>query len=182
MSLGFSTAYLSSLTIARFIVATLAGINILLEKILAFSSWTDGLCMDPGRQCTSNSAICIGGDKPGWLVEGGIHTVALVTGSTVDGSPLTYCERLHMCCLAKGPPCYNAFASRVPYCLAQVILDLKTMLFHAEVFTCAISHPTFAPVRKKTLSSYLGRQISFIIKEQIWREGVEYAMLFQKDF
>jgi len=163
-------------------VATLAGINILLEKILAFSSWTDGLCMDPGRQCTSNSAICIGGDKPGWLVEGGIHTVALVTGSTVDGSPLTYCERLHMCCLAKGPPCYNAFASRVPYCLAQVILDLKTMLFHAEVFTCAISHPTFAPVRKKTLSSYLGRQISFIIKEQIWREGVEYAMLFQKDF
>lgn len=124
-------------------MATLAGINILPEKkkIFVFSSWTDGLCMDP--ESTSNNAICIGGDKPGWLVEGGIHTVALVTGSTVDGSPLTYCERLHMCCLAKGPPCYNAFASRVPYCLVQVILDLKTvLLFHAEVFACAVSHPT----------------------------------------
>lgn len=149
MSLGFSTAYFSSLTIERFIVTTLAGINILLEKkIFAFSSWTDGLCMDP--ESTSNNAICIGGDKPGWIVEVGIHTVALVTGSTVDGSPLTYCERLHMCCLAKEPPCYNAFASNVPYCLVQVILDLKTvLLFHAEVFTCAISHPTLPLQEKK---------------------------------
>lgn len=67
----------------------LAGINILLEKVLAFSDGTDGLYMDPERKGPFSSAICLGGGKPVWLEEGGVHSVALVIGSPEDACPLT---------------------------------------------------------------------------------------------
>lgn len=59
----------------------LAGINTLLDKVLAFSDWTDGLCVDPERQFPFSDAFCMGGGKPVCLEEGGVHTIALVIGS-----------------------------------------------------------------------------------------------------
>lgn len=49
---------------------TLADVNTLLEKVLAFSGWTAGLCTGTERQWPFRNVIFIGVGKSGWLEEG----------------------------------------------------------------------------------------------------------------
>lgn len=139
--------------------------------------------MDPERQCLFSNAICIGGGKPGWLKEGGIHTVALMIGSTVDACLLTRCEWLHMCFLTKRTLCHNAFARRVPCCLAQMILDFNPalLLCNAEVFTFIIP-PSPSPQNSHPI--LLLREIDKLYHQKrdqvIWLKPAQYTMLVKK--